>query len=209
MLDARGIVDELIGGGQKVGRLNVLGQAGLDMSVLPTRFPFSLLTPQYKVKRLLEQRARSLGAELASGTEVTGVRQDTGHVEAESRTESGDAGTRQAAYLVGADGARSTVRHKIGMPFPGQSLLRSVMLADVELDDPPGQVLQISTNQAGLAFLAPFDNGLYRVRAWNRDRQVPDTEPVDMDEIRQIARLVLGSDFGMHDPRWSSRFHND
>ena len=38
---------------------------------------------------------------------------------------------------------------------------------------------------------------------------MPDTEPADLDEIRQITRQALGSDFGMHDPRWMSRFHND
>ena len=38
---------------------------------------------------------------------------------------------------------------------------------------------------------------------------MPDTEPVDLAEIREITRQALGSDFGMHDPRWMSRFHND
>jgi 2-polyprenyl-6-methoxyphenol hydroxylase-like FAD-dependent oxidoreductase len=209
MLDARGIADEVISTGLKVSMLALLGRAQLDLSGLPTRFPFSVLTPQYKVERILERRARSLGAEIASGTAVTDVHQKPGYAEAAFRTESGVTGTRRAAYLVGADGAHSTVRRSLGMPFPGHSILRSVMLADVQLTDPPGQALQLSANHAGLAFLAHFGDGLYRVIAWNRDREVPDTEPVDMDEIRQITRLVLGSDFGMHDPRWMSRFHND
>ena len=209
MLDARGIADELIADGQKVDRLAVLGKINMDMSGLPTRFPFSLMTPQYKVERLLERRARSLGVEFLSGTKATNVRQEATHAEVEFRAESGETGTRRAAYLVGADGSHSTVRRKLGIPFPGQSVLRSVMLADVELTDPPGQVLQINANQAGLSFLAPFADGLYRVIAWDRDREVPDTEPVDLDEIRRTTWLVLGSDFGMHDPRWMSRFHND
>jgi hypothetical protein len=115
----------------------------------------------------------------------------------------------RAAYLVGTDGVHSIVRRKIGMPFPGQSVFRSVMLADVQLTDPPGQVLQINANQAGLAFLAPFERDLYRIIAWNRDREMSDTDPVDLDEIRRTTSLVLGSDFGMHDPRWMSRFNND
>jgi 2-polyprenyl-6-methoxyphenol hydroxylase-like FAD-dependent oxidoreductase len=209
MLDARGIADELIRGGQKVSRLVVLGGADLDMSGLPTRFPFSLMTPQFKVERLLEQRARSLGAEFASGTAVTDVRQEAGHAEAEFRTESGVTGTRRAAYLVGADGAHSVVRRKLGIPFPGKSAIRSVMLADVRLTDPPEQALQISANQAGLVFLAPFTDDLYRVIAWNRDQEVADTEPVDLDEVRRTTRLVFGSDFGIHDPQWISRFNND
>jgi 2-polyprenyl-6-methoxyphenol hydroxylase-like FAD-dependent oxidoreductase len=209
MLDARGIAGELISTGQKLSRLAVLGRDSLDLSGLPTRFPFVLITPQYHMERLLEQRARSLGAQFDSATMVTDVRQDAGHAEAEFRTRAGDSGTRNARYLVGADGSRSTVRQKLGVAFPGQSVISSVMLADVRLSDPPADVLQISANHAGLAFLAPFGDGWYRVIAWNRSRQAPDTEPVDLDEIRQITRLVLGSDFGMHDPRWMSRFHND
>jgi 2-polyprenyl-6-methoxyphenol hydroxylase-like FAD-dependent oxidoreductase len=209
VLDARGIADELISTGRKLSTLAVLGLTNLDLSGLPTRFPCVLMTSQHNVERLLEQRARSLGAQFASSTLVTEVRQDAGHAEVDFRTESGEPGTKRAAYLVGADGARSTVRKKLGIPFPGESVLRSVMLADVKLADPPADVLQISVNQAGLAFLAPFGDSWYRVIAWNRNREVPDTDPVDLDEIREITRLVFGSDFGMRDPRWLSRFHND
>jgi hypothetical protein len=38
---------------------------------------------------------------------------------------------------------------------------------------------------------------------------VSDGEPVDLDEIKEIIRLAFGHDFGMHDPRWVSRFHSD
>ena len=209
MLDARGVAEELIGNGLKVTKLALLGRTCLDMSHLPSRFRFSLMTGQYNVERVLDQRARALGAEIVMGATVTDVRQDAASAEADFRAASGQTGTRRAAYLVGADGVHSTVRERLGMPFPGQPILRSVMLADVLLTDPPGQALQISANRAGFAFLAPVGDGWYRIIAWNRNRQVSDAEPVELDEIRLIARLVLGSDYGMHDPRWISRFHND
>jgi FAD binding domain len=66
-------------------------------------------------------------------------------------------------------------------------------------------------NAAGDAFgfLAPFGDGWYRVIAWNRHHQLPDDAPVDLDELRATMRRALGTDFGMHDPRWTSRFHSD
>jgi flavin-dependent dehydrogenase len=103
----------------------------------------------------------------------------------------------------------SAVRTALGLPFPGRSVLRSVMLADVRLSQPPPDILAINATDVGFAFLAPFGDGWYRAIAWSRDHQVPDTEPVDLEEIRRIMRQGLGSDFGMHDPRWMSRFHND
>ncbi len=208
-LDARGLADELIATGQKLDRMAMLGRARMELSGLPTRFPFVLITPQYQVERLLERRARALGAQFATATLVTDVRQDSRHVEVDTRTKAGQNGSRRASYLVGADGVHSTVRSRLGIDFPGHSVLTSVMLADVRLGDPPEEPLQLNANNAGLAFVAPFGDGWYRVIAWNRHRQVPDTEAVDLEEVRQITRLVLGSDFGMHDPRWMSRFHND
>jgi hypothetical protein len=47
------------------------------------------------------------------------------------------------------------------------------------------------------------------VIGWHRGRDVPDHEPVDLEEVKEIARLALGKDYGMHDARWMSRFHSD
>jgi 2-polyprenyl-6-methoxyphenol hydroxylase-like FAD-dependent oxidoreductase len=209
MLDARGLADELIATGQKLSRLRLYETVSLDLSRLRTRFPFVLITPQYHTERLLERRARALGAEIIGGSQVTGVHQDAGQVNVDVRAANGATETMRASYAVGADGVRSTVRHALGLPFPGRSVIRSVMLADVRLSTPPPDTLQANTVEAGFAFAAPFGDGWYRVIAWNRHRQVPETEPVGLDEIRQITRQALGSDFGMHDARWMSRFHNE
>jgi 2-polyprenyl-6-methoxyphenol hydroxylase-like FAD-dependent oxidoreductase len=209
MLDARGLADELISTGQKLSRLGQFGTVSLDLSRLPTRFPFLLITPQYHTERLLERRARSLGAEIIGGSQVTGVRQGPDHVDVDVRAANGATDTRRASYVVGTDGVHSTVRHALGLPFPGRPVMRSVMLADVRLSSPPSDALQASAVRAGFALVVPFGDGWYRIVAWNRLRQVADTEPVELDEIRQITRQALGSDFGMHDARWMSRFHND
>jgi 2-polyprenyl-6-methoxyphenol hydroxylase-like FAD-dependent oxidoreductase len=195
--------------GQKLGRLGLSGAFSLDLSRLPSRFPFALVTPQYHTERLLEHRARSLGAEIIRGGEVTGVRQDADQVHVDVRFADGATDTRRASYAVGADGVRSTVRHALRLPFPGRPVVRSMMLADVRLSAPPSDTLRANAARAGFALVAPFGDGWYRVVAWNRLRQVPDIEPVELDEIREITRQAFGSDFGMHDARWMSRFHSD
>jgi FAD binding domain len=70
-------------------------------------------------------------------------------------------------------------------------------------------VLAVNGVGDAFAFLAPFGDGWYRVIAWNRRRQLPDSAPVDLDEIRDVTRRALGTDYGMHDARWLSRFHSD
>lgn len=209
LLDARGIAEALAATGERVGALRLLGSASLDLSLLPGRFPYVLVTPQYETERVLRERALAEGAEIVYGAEVVGLRQHPAGVDVEVRASGGGAHTRRASYVVGADGVRSTVRGALGLPFPGQAAVRSVMLADVRLDDAPAGVLTVNAVGDAFAFLAPFGDGWYRVVAWDRRHQPPDTEPVGLDELREVTRRALGTDHGMHSPRWTSRFHSD
>jgi 2-polyprenyl-6-methoxyphenol hydroxylase-like FAD-dependent oxidoreductase len=203
-LDARGLADELVTTGARVGALRLLGQLDLDLSWLPSRYPYLLVTPQYETERLLEARALQQGADIVRGVNVHSLQQDADGVHVHT-----DRGTWRASYLVGADGVGSTVRQALGMPFPGRSAVRSVMLADVKLADAPTDTLTVNAEGDAFGFLAPFGNGWYRVIAWNRHRQLPDDAPVDLDELRTTMRRALGTDFGMQEPRWTSRFHSD
>jgi 2-polyprenyl-6-methoxyphenol hydroxylase-like FAD-dependent oxidoreductase len=113
-LDARGLADELLGEGARVARLSLFDHIRIDLSRMPTRFPFLLITPQYNVEQVLEKRASAAGARIVRGADVTGVRQDADGVEL---TVGG--ATVRAAYAVGADGVHSAVRSALGLPFPG------------------------------------------------------------------------------------------
>ncbi|MBB5788688.1 FAD-dependent oxidoreductase [Jiangella mangrovi] len=209
VFDARGIAEQVIGTGQRVAALSLFGNVEVDLSDLPTRFPFVLVTPQYNVEDVLAERARAAGAAVVTGTEVTGLDQDGDGVTVRLTGDDGGRRELRAAYAVGADGVRSTVRDALGLPFPGEAVVQSVMLADVRLADPPAEVLVVNANDDGFAFIAPYGDGWYRVIAWDRREQRPDDDPVDLDEIRDVATRVLGTDYGMHDVRWMSRFHSD
>lgn len=223
LLDARGVADDLVHSGRRVDRLRVFGQVRVDMSRLPTRFPFILITPQYRTEDLLAERARLLGAEFVTGQQVTRVREPVvpestatgatatgdGVVEVTADGVDGRSRTWRASFVVGADGVRSAVRMSLGVPFPGRSVLRSVMLADVRLDRPPADPLTVNATPDGFALIVAFGDGWYRVIAWNRSRQLPDDHPVDLDDLRETTARVLGTDHGIRDARWTSRFHND
>jgi 2-polyprenyl-6-methoxyphenol hydroxylase-like FAD-dependent oxidoreductase len=203
-LDARGLADELLDRGARVERLSLFDSIKIDLSRMPTRFPFLLITPQYNVEQLLEKRATAAGARIVRGAEVTALRQDADGVELTT-----DGATVRADYVVGADGVRSAVREALGLPFPGKSVLTSIMLADVRLAEPPPDVLAVNAVGDGFAFVAPFGDGWHRIFAWDRRHPLPDTAPVTLDEIREITRRALGTDFGLQEARWMSRFHSD
>jgi len=208
LLDARGLADELIATGTKVESLRLLGRADIDLSELSSRFPFLLVTPQYNTERVLEERALALGVDIVRGAEVIGLRQDADGVDVDIRTGAAVT-TRRASYVVGTDGVHSAVREALDLEFPGETAVSSVMLADVRLAQSPADVLTVNASRDGFAFIAPFGDGWYRVIAWDRRNQQPDSAPVELAEISEITRLALGTDHGMRDARWMSRFHSD
>ena len=208
-LDARGVADELIASGSRVGELRFFLDAAVDLSWLPSRFNYLLVTPQYQTERVLEERATSLGADIRYGAEVTGVTQDADGVEVKVAADGRQDWLIRASYVVGADGSASTVRRALGMAFPGKSVVRSVMLADVRLTEPPPEPMMANSTGDAFALVAPFGDGWYRIIAWSKFDQVPENAPVNLIEVQEVARQAFGTDYGMHDPRWVSRFHSD
>jgi 2-polyprenyl-6-methoxyphenol hydroxylase-like FAD-dependent oxidoreductase len=208
LFDARGLADDLIATGAPIRQLKLFDRIRLDLSTLPTRFPYLLITPQYNVERLLRERAVTAGATIVNGAELVGLRQDTDGVSLDVRVER-QTTTVRADYAVGTDGVRSAVRAAIGQPFPGRSVLRSIMLADVRLDHPPADVLTVNAVGDAFAFVAPFGDGWFRVFAWDRRNEHPDTDPLTLDEVRSVTRRALGVDLGIREARWMSRFHSD
>ncbi|MFI1207493.1 FAD-dependent monooxygenase [Streptomyces sp. NPDC020802] len=208
-LDARGLADELEAKGRPLDRMRLFARLTIDLTTLPSRFNHLLVLPQYEVEKVLERRAVEAGVRFAHETEVTGLAQDEDGVTLRVRGPGGEAGELRAAYVVGTDGMRSAVREAVGLPFPGRSVIRSVVLADVRLAEEPATLLTVNAVGDAFAFLAPFGDGYYRVIGWHRGRDVADDEPLGLDEVKEITRLALGRDFGMHDARWMSRFHSD
>jgi 2-polyprenyl-6-methoxyphenol hydroxylase-like FAD-dependent oxidoreductase len=208
-LDARGLADDLVATGTRVEGIRLFGGIELDVTDLPTRFPFVLITPQYHVERLLGQRADTAGVELRRGAEVVSLEQDRTGVTVTHRGPDGSRQRTRASYVVGTDGFRSRVRQLLGLPFPGRSALRSLMLADVRFSDPPTEVITVSGNERGFAFIAPFGDGWFRVIARRAGGDPDDDVPVALEEIREAVREVFGHDFGMGEARWTSRFHSD
>ncbi|MER6422265.1 FAD-dependent monooxygenase [Streptomyces sp. NPDC001137] len=207
-LDARGLADGLEAVGRPLDSLRLFGRLTIELSTLRSRFNHLLVIPQYEVEKALQRRAVEAGVDFRYETELTGLVQDADGV-TEVRGPGGAAGSLRAAYVVGTDGMRSAVREAIGLPFPGRSAIRSVVLADVRLAEEPENLLTVNAVGDAFAFLAPFGDGYHRVIAWNRARDVPDGEPLDLDEVKEVTRLALGRDYGMHDARWMSRFHSD
>lgn len=203
-LDSRGLADALVSTGHAIEGLRLFGSVSVAFTGLPSRFNYLLVTPQYEVERLLRDRALRAGAELRRGVEVHRVGQDGSGAVLHHRD-----GTLSARYVVGADGHHSTVRAELGLDFPGESVVASLMLADVRLTEPPADLITVVGNAEGFCFVVPYGDGWYRIIARDPRNELPDDAPVCLEDLRAVANRVLGTDLGMHSPRWMSCFHSD
>lgn len=132
--------------GRRIARA-VLGEMGEGLSP----FPYALVFPQDAHERLLAEHLRRAGVEVERGTELVGLERRPDFVRA--RFASRDA--CDAAYVVGCDGARSTVRDALGLGFPGGTYQHVFYVADVALRGPVADhELHVALDDAD--FLAVF-----------------------------------------------------
>lgn len=203
LLDARGLADEIVQRGLPVTEVAPAPGAVLNLKELPSRYPMVLMAPQSLTERVLTARAGQLGIEILYGAQVVGLEQHTGGVSVRLA----DGTTERAKYVVGCDGAHSTVRRLLGIGFAGKQYQTHILLADVQLAQPPTDGLSAATSPDGVVLLVPFGDGWFRAIAWDRTReQAPLSEPVTLSEIRDAFLRIGKTDFGMGEMRWSSRF---
>jgi len=217
LLDSRGLADDLLAQGRQAPGVTIFGGARIDLTHLDSVYRFVLVTPQANVDAALARYASSTGADIRRGIEVIDLDQDPGGVTVTARPHGDDAAEHRtrwrAKYVIGADGAHSRVRALVGADFPGKKTLSSMVLADVKLaHGPTSEGLTLGTTRDALGFLAPYDRhdadgSWYRAMTWDRNHQVPDTEPVDDGEIVDVLTRAMKRDHGVVEISWKSRFH--
>ncbi|MEU9865268.1 FAD-dependent monooxygenase [Streptomyces sp. NPDC047971] len=102
---------------------------------LPPEVPYGFAAlPQYETERLLEEYVAGLGTTIERGTELLSFAQDADGVTALLRNASGADEELRTRYLIGCDGAHSTVRKGLGLNFEGGAFPEEYMLGDLEAD---------------------------------------------------------------------------
>ncbi|MFJ1544875.1 rifampin monooxygenase [Streptomyces sp. NPDC088246] len=210
MMDQRGLLDRFLAVSE---RFSVGGFFGGIMKPWPDRLdtahPYGLSTLQPVTERLLNERALELGAEIRRGCEVVGLSQAEDGAGAGVTVELADGTHLRSRYLVGCDGGRSAVRKLLGVGFPGEPAKVETLLGDMEMTEDPATVDAIveEVRKTQLRFGAiPNGDGTYRVvvpaDGVAEDRATAPT----FEEFKEQLRAVAGTDFGVHSPRWLSRF---
>src|SRR3954451_1833824 len=198
VLDQRGIADRFLSQG-KAMQVAGFSMIPLDISDFPTRHNYGLALWQNRIEEIMAGWIDELGVPIYRGREVTGFAQDDTGVDIHLD----DGEPLRGRYLVGCDGGRSLIRKAAGIEFPGWDPTRSNLIAEVELtEEPPPGVRHDASGVHG--FHRMQDGKTFRV-VTTEHQLGPGTEPT-LRDLSEALIAVYGTDFGIHNPTWISRF---
>lgn len=140
--------------------------ARVTLDSLDSRFPYALLIAQSETERVLEEKLASRGVTVERTVELAGFAEEAGKVRITLKKADGGTETLSADWLVGCDGAHSTVRHTLGMEFAGSTLQSDWVLADGHIAGiEPKDRLHIYWHRDGILAFFPIVGDRFRVIA--------------------------------------------
>src|SRR4029077_6914873 len=143
LLELRGLADEMVrlgnpglaasfyGGGKRVFRL--------DFTRIDSRYHYLLFISQAETERILRTAVEKQGVRIERGVELVGLAQDVlspdpNPVRVVLRHPDGRLEQAQAPWLISAEGAHSTVRATLDLPFEGKTRDEQYALGDLHID---------------------------------------------------------------------------
>ena len=192
-----------------------------DMARPDTPYPFMFLLSQAKTERILLEDLKKQGLEVDRQTNLIGFTQDSSGVQAKLLLADGRQEEVSAQYIVGCDGAHSSVRRALGLAFKGEAYASEFILADAHVDWPLAQnKLMIFMNPGSFGAYFPqreFHKGqsisrVLSVRRYKTRTAAPDTSattafPATLEEIQTGFQQASMQEVALSEPEWITKYH--
>lgn len=186
----------------------ILGRTGFDS--IASGYNFALMLPQRDTERLLAAHLDTFGITVERQVELVSFAEVGDGVQAHLRHLDGRDEPVETPWLIGCDGAHSTVRHGLGAAFDGVAQGDDWMLADVRLEGsaaPPADEIATYLHRDGPFVIFPIPGGRARVIA-----TVGKTDPLHarsdptLAEVQAMVDQRTGGGFRAVDPVWLANF---
>ncbi len=171
LLDRAGIGGPFVAAGHQVRAANIIAEQKLigriDFSNIASPHPYALMLPQAQTEALLEAHLNSFGVQVERGAKLDFFLDDGGTVKSVIVCAGGKRETLETRWLIGCDGARSTVRDELEFSDQTQTGSHDWVLADVALSgfDAPADELFSYWHEDGFLAIFPIAQGKYRIIA--------------------------------------------
>ena len=215
LMDLIGIADRFTRHGYPAPGLNIGlttgNSASIELRQLDTRFPYMLVLPQEQTEEILEAHLGQQGVAVEREVELTGIEQrDDGGVASNLRLPGGRKARVRAGYLLGCDGAHSTVRQAAGLAFEGGRQDYVTFLGDVKLDSQFERTrITNFAAERGFVSVLPFLGEYVRIFAVDfAKQQGPPTDELTLAELQDTVDAMAPGRLTLTEPRWLARFRS-
>src|SRR5258708_952109 len=216
LLELRGLAGEMVRLGNPGLAASFYGGAKrafrLDFTRVDSRYHYLLFISQAETERILRTAVEKQGVRIERDVELVGLAQDAhspdpNPVRVVLRHADGRLEQAQASWLISAEGAHSTVRATLDVPFEGKTRDEQYALGDLHIDGELGETdLHILSSAHGFLGLFPMGNRRFRLMASNPlSRPSKDTGPA-LAELQAIYDQRSPIPARFRDMSWSSWF---
>ncbi len=210
-----GLAERAIGEGTIAGKTRLLEEGELRAEIDLSKFgeglsayPFLLILEQGRHETMLHERITSNNRDVMWQTELTTFSQTADGVTAEIKGPDGAAQTVSAKYLVGCDGAKSTIRHGLGLEFGGGTFERIFYVADVDIDwEYSHEALNINLSKDNLLAFFPLPGEKhYRIVGNLPEGSLKDEGELLYEEIEEVIKAELKIRMDISNVNWFSTY---
>jgi 2-polyprenyl-6-methoxyphenol hydroxylase-like FAD-dependent oxidoreductase len=212
MLDKLGIIDAFRGAGIFLNAARLYGGSGplvrIPFEPTGTMYGKPLMLAQSETERLLAEHLRSRGITVERPVELTELAEQGDHVRATLHHADGRDEEVQCSYLVGCDGAHSTVRKKLAIEFTGAAEPNDWILADTRIEGPlPLDEMSVFWHSKGALVFFPFAEGRCRMVAdVGRARGTGKPDDPTLEQAQAIVDERGQAGVRLSDPVWLAGF---
>ena len=184
-----------------------------DIGLEDTAYPFLLFISQAETEAILNELLVAHGLQVERGVELLAFTTGADEVTCTLRGQDGTPEHVRTRYLIGCDGAHSTVRRAAGIAFEGGAYPQTFALADLEVDgELESGAAHAFLGAEGVLFFFPLGTpatwrmqGMRPPPAPSDDGQVEPDEP-SLAELQTICDRFTGGSLRLRDPVWTTYF---
>lgn len=213
VLAGLGVTERLVAAGNRMVRLvlHVRGRVStlpmFDLGLADTAYPYLLFLSQAETEKILVDHLAGAGVAVERRVELTALTDDGDRVLCELSRGDGHTEKVAARYVVGCDGAHSTVRRLAGIGFEGGTYPQTFVLADVDADGIEAGVAHVFLGARGPLFFFPLGSpATWRLLAIRPPTDADDGRPVDLPAVQALADEYTGGGVRLRDPVWMTDF---
>ena len=212
LLDRAGSAEDFISAGLRLHASNFIADgkhlARVDFDGIQSPYAFALSIPQSETERILEERLFALGIRVDRNVELASLAAAAESVRCVLRPRDGLEEETEVDWLIGCDGAHSSIRKDLGLEFRGDTIPYDFALADIHVAglEVASDELAVFFHGDGIMLFIPIKGDRYRIIADLGPSTGGSRVDPTIEEVQAIIDRRVGGSVRLCQPIWLAAF---